>query len=379
MPYYDSGRLYVLTVYGNGLDVSYAYDQSGTRISKTVNGTKYEYQHEGGKLFYEKRDKAEFYYLYDGLGSLTSIIHYDGKGNRAQYYVLCNSRGDVVDIYNQSRQLQAHYTYDSWGNTISITDRVVGGREVTNPNNIGILNQIRYRGYYLDTETGYYYLMSRYYNPEIGRFLNADIFCSTGDAVFAANMYVYCLNNPINAIDLNGLKTAAETVGIVITEIFVCWDLQWVAIITGQDFSFNGFEDYKRKKAEIYKNGFDSGLINFWSGATKYAADLSGYISFFAGFFEKLFPVEVRAAFTTLPYATALLDDYSGRYLSPMGAFIMAMSDLVVNGMIDGIGVLISNATNQIFGNVFSFAIGEIYASKPRNYFEFLAYNWYYI
>ncbi len=70
---------------GNNLDVSYAYDQSGTRISKTVNGTKYEYQYESGKLFYEKRDKAEFYYLYDGLGNLTSIIHYDGNGNRAQY------------------------------------------------------------------------------------------------------------------------------------------------------------------------------------------------------------------------------------------------------------------------------------------------------
>lgn len=106
---------------------------------------------------------------------------------------------------------------------------------------------------------------------------------------------------------------------------------------------------------------------------------MSGYISFFAGFFEKLFPVEVRAAFTALPYATALLDDYSGRYLSPMGAFIMAMSDLVINGMIDGIGVSISNVTNQIFGNVFSFALGEIYASKPRNYLEFLAYNWYLI
>ncbi len=85
---------------GNGLDVSYLYDQSGTRIAKTVNGVKYEYQYDGGKLFYEKRDKAEFYYLYDGMGNLTSIIHYDGNGNRAQYYVLCNSRGDVLDIYN---------------------------------------------------------------------------------------------------------------------------------------------------------------------------------------------------------------------------------------------------------------------------------------
>jgi len=105
---------------------------------------------------------------------------------------------------NQSRQLQAHYTYDSWGNTISITDRVAGGREVTNPNNIGILNQIRYRGYYLDTETGYYYLMSRYYNPELGRFLNADLYTTTGQTVLSTNMFAYCENNPIIYSDPDG-------------------------------------------------------------------------------------------------------------------------------------------------------------------------------
>ena len=188
---------------GNGLDVSYAYDQSGTRISKTVNGVKYEYQYDGSKLFYEKRDNAEFYYQYDCSGNLSTIIHYDGNGNRAQYYVLCNSHGDVVDIYNQDGTIAAHYIYDSWGKTVSILDNDVNGNEITDPNNIGIINQIRYRGYYLDTETGYYYLMSRYYNPEIGRFLNADALIVT-KGVIHINQYAYCYNNPINFSDAIG-------------------------------------------------------------------------------------------------------------------------------------------------------------------------------
>lgn len=193
---------------GNGLDVSYSYDTNGTRISKTVNGTKYEYQYESGKLFYENRDKAEFYYQYDGTGALSTIIHYDGNGNRAQYYVLCNSRGDIVDIYNQDGTLAAHYVYDSWGNTISILD--INGNEITDSGNIGILNQIRYRGYYLDTETGYYYLMSRYYNPELGRFLNADCGVFLQDSILESNVYIYCVNNPIINSDCMGLYSESE-------------------------------------------------------------------------------------------------------------------------------------------------------------------------
>lgn len=365
-----------MLISGNNLDVSYSYDQSGTRISKTVNGTKYEYQYEGGKLFYEKRDKAEFYYLYDGLGSLTSIIHYDGNGNRAQYYVLCNSRGDVVDIYNQSRQLQAHYTYDSWGNTISITDSVAGGREITDPTNIGILNQIRYRGYYLDTETGYYYLMSRYYNPEVGRFLNADVFCSTGDSVFAANMYVYCLNNPINSIDLNGLKTAAETVGIVITEIFICWDLQEIAKLLHIDFSYTNLSDYFDMKVKIYKQYFD---IVPKTIATQFYSEFTGRMSTYLGFASGI-PSSVDNIISVLPYMTNLINDSSGRYITPLGAVIMNLFDLVINGIIDIGDKVISASVSPTIGALFGATSNWLYdIDSIRVKAEYIAYNWYYL
>jgi len=60
------------------------------------------------------------------------------------------------------------------------------------------------RGYYYDNETGFYYLQSRYYDPEVMRFINADGLVSTGQGVVGYNMYVYCNNNPMNMRDSEG-------------------------------------------------------------------------------------------------------------------------------------------------------------------------------
>lgn len=77
-------------------------------------------------------------------------------------------------------------------------------KQITNANAIGNVNPIRYRGYYLDSETGYYYLQSRYYNPQLGRFINADLYCDTGDTVLGTNMFAYCENNPVCLYDPDG-------------------------------------------------------------------------------------------------------------------------------------------------------------------------------
>lgn len=74
------------------------------------------------------------------------------------------------------------YTYDAWGNLLSTT----GGMALT----LGAYNPLRYRGYVYDTETGFYYLQSRYYDPELGRFLNADVLVSTGQGLLGNNMIV---------------------------------------------------------------------------------------------------------------------------------------------------------------------------------------------
>ena len=53
-------------------------------------------------------------------------------------------------------------------------------------------------------ESGLYYLQSRYYNPEMGRFLNADALISTGQGLLGNNMFAYCLNNPSVRLDKHG-------------------------------------------------------------------------------------------------------------------------------------------------------------------------------
>jgi len=188
--------------------VNYTYDVDGLRKSKVVtkNGssTTHTYQYVGDQLRYEARGEKRFYYFYDATGSLTAIGYYPNATSKLyMYYILTNSRGDVVGIYNGSGTLLASYEYDAWGNIISVKD---GSGETISPeeNNIANLNPIRYRGYYYDSETGLYYLQSRYYNPQVGRFLNADGYVTTGQGVLSYNMFAYCGNNPVNRLDLSG-------------------------------------------------------------------------------------------------------------------------------------------------------------------------------
>ena len=70
--------------------------------------------------------------------------------------------------------------------------------------NLGVHNPLRYRGYVYDTETGLYYVSSRYYDPEIGRFINADVYTSTGQGLLGNNMFAYCRNGPVFRIDISG-------------------------------------------------------------------------------------------------------------------------------------------------------------------------------
>ena len=102
----------------------------------------------------------------------------------------------MVSIVDADGVLLVHYVYDAWGNLLST--------EGTMANTLGMINPLRYRGYVYDTETELYYLQSRYYNPEIGRFLNADGYVATGQGLMGHNMFAYCGNNPVNRRDASG-------------------------------------------------------------------------------------------------------------------------------------------------------------------------------
>ena len=188
------------TLTNGDTSISYGYDSGSVRTTKTVNGVKYTYAYLNGQLMYETRGDAKFYYSYDANGILYNVRYTltDG-GTEYSYYYTHNSRGDIVGIYNGAGELKAHYEYDAWGNVISITDN--NGNAITNPNHIGNLNPFRYRGYYQDTETGLYYLMSRYYDPITHRFINADGYFQSGGSILDANTFAYCGNNPVLNVD----------------------------------------------------------------------------------------------------------------------------------------------------------------------------------
>ena len=154
-------------------------------------------------LMYETRGEAKFYYSYDANGTLYSVKYtLTDSSDLMTYYYTHNSRGDIVGIYNGAGQLRAHYEYDAWGNVLSVTDQ--NGNLVTSSTHIGNLNPFRYRGYYLDTETGLYYLMSRCYDPVTHRFVNADGYFQSGGSILDTNMSAYCGNNPISFVDPTG-------------------------------------------------------------------------------------------------------------------------------------------------------------------------------
>ena len=116
-------------------------------------------------------------FAYDASGAPQTITW----GENTYLYAV-NAQGDVVAILDTAGNAVVQYAYDAWGNLLSTT----GGMAVT----LGRYNPLRYRGYVYDTETGFYYLQSRYYDPELSRFINADTLVSTGQGLLGNNMLV---------------------------------------------------------------------------------------------------------------------------------------------------------------------------------------------
>ena len=179
---------------------SYLYDMDGVRQEKTVNGVTHAYYTDGTKILAEKVGDKVFEYYYDAQG----IIGFKYDGN--VYYYKKNLLGDIDRIYDANKNLVAEYKYDAWGNHRIYTS---GGIDITENmsynSSVAKLNPFRYRGYYYDAETGLYYLNSRYYDPSIGRFINADdISYIQPEQINGLNLFAYCYNNPIAYADESG-------------------------------------------------------------------------------------------------------------------------------------------------------------------------------
>ena len=103
----------------------------------------------------------------------------------------------MVRILNSSGTVVTEYTYDAWGLLLTTSGSMAS--------TVGKYNPFRYRSYYYDTETGFYYLQSRYYDPTVGRFLNADGIIGANGGILGYNMFAYCNNNPVMHSDPSGM------------------------------------------------------------------------------------------------------------------------------------------------------------------------------
>ena len=125
--------------------------------------------------------------------------------NGVEYYYIRNAQGDIIGLFDKTGAQVVSYTYDMWGKLISTTGTLAS--------TVGVKNPYRYRGYRYDSETGLYYLQSRYYNADWGRFINADgVIGKTGE-ILGHNMFAYCQNNCVNAYDPSGFQMLAEDGG----------------------------------------------------------------------------------------------------------------------------------------------------------------------
>ena len=184
--------------------LSFKYNESGIRTTKTVGTVVHEYILDGTKIVAEKwgvngvTHLVE--YIYDANSVIGMIYHNNTMSvdSFEQYVFEKNLQGDIVAVYNATGTKLVAYTYDAWGNVT--TTYYNGGAS-----NGAQYNSLRYRGYYYDTETGLYYLNSRYYDPATGRFINADAFINANGDLTGFNMYAYCSNNPVMFCDCSGM------------------------------------------------------------------------------------------------------------------------------------------------------------------------------
>ena len=179
---------------------TFTYNADGIRVGKSAPGTTTTYGVDGERIVYEKTNGHIKRYFYDESG----IAGFEYSGQK--YVFRKNLQGDVTGIYNANGTLLGEYEYDAWGNLLE---------EPTN--GVLIANPFRYRGYYYDTSIGLYYLNSRYYDPETGRFLNEDLVSYLEpETIGGINLYAYCLNDPVNNIDPSGHFVASLIISIAI-------------------------------------------------------------------------------------------------------------------------------------------------------------------
>lgn len=173
--------------------ITYQYNDKGIRTSKTVNGKTTTYTLDNKYNVASQTDGTNtLTFTYDMYNCLAAMTF-----NGTSYTYEKDAQGDIIGVFDSGNNEVVSYTYDSWGKLISISDSLA--------DTLGKANPFRYRSYYYDSESQLYYLQSRYYNPEIGRFISKDDsgYHDASDPI-DSNLYAYVDNNPIVNTGANG-------------------------------------------------------------------------------------------------------------------------------------------------------------------------------
>ena len=188
---WKAGRM-LQSMVKDGVNTQFTYDHTKLRVKKTTNGVDTLYTMNGKKITHIRKGTTQMHFFYDAQGK-PAIIRYNGT----DYAYLHNLQGDVTAIVDMDGNQVVQYGYDAWGKPIST--------EGSMASTLGHDNPFRYRGYEWDEETGLYYLRNRYYNPEWGRFVNADTVLGKTGKILDHNIFSYCRQNPIAGSDPDGL------------------------------------------------------------------------------------------------------------------------------------------------------------------------------
>lgn len=187
-----------------GTALSFAYNIDGLRTKKTVGTDTVKYVWNGSELLQEIHSNYTLTFYYDA-GEVIGFNYKAASGN-SDYFYGRNTLGVITYLYDANGAIVTTYRYDAWGRLISATGTAAG--------TIGTVNPIRYKGYYYDSETGFYYLQSRYYDPTVERFINADDLDYLGvtGTIVGFNLFTYCENKPVMLIDADGKKVLPNLV-----------------------------------------------------------------------------------------------------------------------------------------------------------------------
>ncbi len=189
--------------------VTFTYDSEGIRTSKSDGTNTTKYLLNGTQILAQTTNGKTLCFFYDQQGNRVGMADSSNKF----YYYIYNLQGDVIALADASTgKLAVTYTYDAWGKLVKLEDSTA--------NSVGSQNPFRYRGYYYDTETSLYYLQSRYYDPDTGRFINADGLIDNR-GVITQNLFQYCGNNPIMHADPSGHIFGLALIVIVVVAAIV--------------------------------------------------------------------------------------------------------------------------------------------------------------